>query len=290
MIEYSDISRLDRQRMSELMKDQSKEIDPSLFKNAKKSAYVMNLNIAGFVQYFGIDKCGFLTLTFPDDVTCTREASKRFNSMRTNFLKKYTRAYIGVYERTKRGVIHFHFIVALKDDIRTGFDFEAVKRGIYTTKTCNPAIRTLWKLLREKLQMYGFGRHELVPIKSQDGIARYLAKYIIKGLDGRTPADKGFRFVRQSQDKAQQWRRATHQFAWHSPNAQKWREALCHWVESQKRQIEAAFFNRTGFEIYVDEENYSQIYKILFGAKWCYHSKESIILHYQRHNPERLLT
>ena len=36
MIEYSDISRLDRQRMSELMKDQSKEIDPSLFKKRQK--------------------------------------------------------------------------------------------------------------------------------------------------------------------------------------------------------------------------------------------------------------
>ncbi|MDK4685633.1 hypothetical protein QDY72_10800, partial [Kingella negevensis] len=69
-------------------------------------------NIQSFINYFGMQNCGFLTLTFSDDVKCVYEASKRFNSFRTNFLTKVTLSYIGVYERHKSGRIHFHFVVA----------------------------------------------------------------------------------------------------------------------------------------------------------------------------------
>ncbi|MDE4694551.1 hypothetical protein, partial [Klebsiella pneumoniae] len=46
------------------------------------------------------------------------------------------RAYIRVMEPMKSGRIHYHLLVALDSDIRTGFDFFAVR-----TRTIHPQTR-----------------------------------------------------------------------------------------------------------------------------------------------------
>lgn len=103
--------------------------------SASKPAYSFTANVQAFVDHFGIENCGFLTLTFSEKVDCVHEASRRFNSFRTNFLSKVSKGYIGVYERHKSGVIHFHFVVAflgnIFSEVRGGavvcFDHEEVK-------------------------------------------------------------------------------------------------------------------------------------------------------------------
>ena len=53
----------------------------------RKSTAALEMNVKAFIETFGLDKVGFLTLTFADDVTEPKEAQRRFHSLRTNFLK-----------------------------------------------------------------------------------------------------------------------------------------------------------------------------------------------------------
>ena len=109
----------------------------------KKSAYALQVNVKSFIDYHGIDKVGFLTLTFADDIKDPKEAQRRFNSLRTNFLKQYYQHYIRVVERTKAGRIHFHLLVACKENIRRGLNFRQIAARNY--KSANFAIRSHWE-------------------------------------------------------------------------------------------------------------------------------------------------
>lgn len=260
--------------------------------NAAKSSYKLVENIRAFVAYHGIEKCGFLTLTFPDEVDCVFEASRRFNSLRTGFLSRIMDAYIGVYERHKSGVVHFHFVLALKVNIyaeyRKGrlveFDAEAVKKRNY--RSAPKALRDLWAQMREVLPRYGFGRHHLVPVQSEKGIARYLSKYLSKGILQRKESDKGFRLVRSTSGrKAVMWRKVSGSFAWAS--SVEWRQALASYITEKAniarfrlRLHESAYYEKFRDELrllsQMNAENYGQIMKSLYGSGWCYANRDKI--------------
>ena len=75
-------------------------------------------------------------------------------------------------------------------DIRTGVDFTQFALGRYSSAP--PYLRAVWRELRIKCKAYGFGRHELLPIKSNaDAMAQYIGKYISKHLGSRKDEDKG---------------------------------------------------------------------------------------------------
>ena len=168
----------------------------------KKSSHALELNVKQFIETFGIEKCGFLTLTFADDVQDVKEASRRFHSLRTNFLKKHFENYICVYERMKSGRIHFHLIVNTRQDIRRGLNFRQIQARNYTS--ANKNLCQLWQVLRENMEKYGFGRSELLPVKTNSkGLARYVGKYIAKHIDSRLPEDKGYRLIRTTIGKKQ---------------------------------------------------------------------------------------
>lgn len=99
----------------------------------KKSGYGALLNVGHVCRKFGIERVGFLTLTFADHVVDVREASRRFNSLATDVLRKRYAAYIRVLERQKSKRIHYHLLVVLPDDIRTGCDFDAFANRDYRT-------------------------------------------------------------------------------------------------------------------------------------------------------------
>lgn len=103
----------------------------------KKSAAALEMNVRQFIEVFGIEKVGFLTLTFADDVQDVKEASRRFHSLRTNFLKKHFEHYVCVYERMKSGRIHFHLIVNTREDIRRGLNFQQIQARNYTSANKN---------------------------------------------------------------------------------------------------------------------------------------------------------
>ena len=189
----------------------------------KKSSSALEMNVHQFIETFGLNHVGFLTLTFSDDVQEVKEAQRRFHSLRTNFLKKHFEHYICVYERMKSGRIHFHLIVNTREDIRRGLNFKQIQARNYTS--ANKALRQLWQILRENMDKYGFGRSELLPVKTNSkGLARYVAKYISKHINSRLPEDKGYRLIRTTIDKKSLWKIANSIFVckcWFAPVARE---------------------------------------------------------------------
>jgi hypothetical protein len=117
------------------------------------------------------------------------------NSLLTNQLSKRFPEWLSVVQRHKDGKIHFHFVVVMAEDIRTGFDHRAVARRDYSS--ASPYLRAEWKWLRETLPEFSFGRHELLPVKVADGFGRYVARYVA-GNTKRQACDSGARLVRFS--------------------------------------------------------------------------------------------
>lgn len=163
----------------------------------RRVASALAWNVAHVCEKFGIAQVGFLTLTFADHVTDVREASRRFNSLASNVLKKRYGHYIRVLERQKSGRIHYHLLVVLPDDIRTGADFDAFARRDY--KSANNHLRREWAFWRKTAPLYRFGRTELMPIRSNgDALGQYVGKYIGKHMGQRQEEDKGARLVSYS--------------------------------------------------------------------------------------------
>lgn len=194
-----------------------------------KTAHALRINAETLIQTYGIDSCGFLTLTVGDStpggflqVHDAAEASRRFNSLRSGVLGDLFAAAVVVTERHKSGAIHFHLLVALsqRDDIRSGFDFRGVSLGNYSSVSAK--LKAIWAKLRAVLPGYGFGRAELKPIKKDGGaVACYVAKYLAKNVANRHPGDKGKKLVRYLGFNKEQLK--PNDFEWNTEHAKGWR-------------------------------------------------------------------
>jgi hypothetical protein len=187
--------------------------------NHVKSARALAENCRALVEKYGLERIGFLTLTFYDHVTEHKEAQRRFNSLATHVLRERYADYIKVSERQQSGRWHFHLLVVLGEDIRTGFDFDAYKAAKRAGKlsthrhwtkaygaSASARLREEWRFWREVGKRYAFGRVEMMPIKSTaEGVARYIGKYIGKHMHSRKLEDKGVRLVACSHG-ARVWR------------------------------------------------------------------------------------
>jgi hypothetical protein len=126
-----------------------------------KTAFALRANCEAMVTEFGLNRAGFATFTVGDYFCTTHgkrlpagkkstcglcnekmefvqifdadEASRRMNSLTTNFLKKIFLKGVLVTERHANSAIHFHMLATMRDavDIRTGFDFKAVAARKY---------------------------------------------------------------------------------------------------------------------------------------------------------------
>lgn len=180
----------------------------------------LQLNVAGMIERHGIEHVGFLTLTFRDHVVEPKEAQRRMNSLVTHVLRPRYREVITVLERQKSGRIHYHCLVALVHDIRTGIDFAALANRDY--RSAPEALRREWSFWRSTAKNYGFGRTELLPVRScAQAMGKYVGKYIGKHLEARQRIDKRVRLVRYTGAKV-----ASTRFAWASPGAAEWRAKL----------------------------------------------------------------
>ena len=185
----------------------------------KKAIFALQTNIAAMIGKYGIERIGFLTLTFADDVQCHKEATKRFNSLATNILKNKYESWVRISERQKSGRWHFHLVIACKNDIRRGLKFDELKNRNY--KSANTALREQWAFWRNVAKKYNFGRTELLPVRTDSQrIAAYLAKYLSKSQ--RTTEDKGARLVSYS---SKVLRVCTQSFSWCGGGAKRWRQA-----------------------------------------------------------------
>jgi len=189
--------------------------------NHRKTASLLAWTISALAGKYGLERLGFLTLTFGDDVQDAKESQRRFKSLRSHVLNVEFLAWVRVFERQKRGRIHYHLLVVLSGDIRTGVDFKEFESGRYTS--AGPLLRSQWAFWRDCAPKYGFGRTELLPVKStSEGIARYVGKYISKHIDNRQEIDRGVRLVEISRAA----RVGSTRFAWATAGAWLWRRKL----------------------------------------------------------------
>jgi hypothetical protein len=195
----------------------------------RKTAHAIRHNVETMIAEDGLSSTGFLTLTVGDSgpdgfemVLNSGEASKRVHRLMRRFIGHIFRRGVIVTERHKSGAIHFHLVGSLvgREDIRAGFDFDAVKRGDY--RSASPALRAIWKKLREELPSFGFGRSELLPVRKTGAeVGSYVSKYIEKNIGQRTEDDKGKKLVRYFGWNKRQLK--PNDFGWATPQAAKWR-------------------------------------------------------------------
>jgi hypothetical protein len=226
-------------------------------KGRQKTAFILSESVQKLCRLNGIDRVAFLTLTFADHILDPREAQKRLNSLLTHVVKPRYGEYTGVLERQKSGRIHYHLLVTMPFDCRSFSDFEAFSRHDY--RTASKALRNEWRFWRVTSRKYGFGRTELMPIKStEEAIGRYVGKYISKSISASNESnnadlDKGVRLVRYSNGA----RAGTSHFTFVSKNSEKYRTALRYLVEVINQQM--------GFGITEISE-----LKFFFGPRWQY--------------------
>jgi hypothetical protein len=178
-----------------------------------------------------------------------------------------------VLERHESGAIHFHFVIHVGRDIRSGFNWtlaqlacDAAKRrafhkaGQLWSATAGSAesgdfLRKEWAFWRTARNRYRWlGRCQLVPIRfTGEAIARYTGGYIAKHMQHRRKEDKGVRLVRTG--KGMRW--VNSHIAFTSPKARLFRRKLAAFVAQP--HIQAA-----GVREYGD-------LKRVFGKRWGYH-------------------
>jgi len=226
----------------------------------KKSAAILRWSVEKMAQTYGLETLGFLTLTFREHILCPREAQRRLNSLLTNVIKDRYHSYLGVMERQKSGRIHYHLLIALPVDIRTGFQFDQVAKQNYSS--AGQPLRDEWSFWRKTAPAYGFGRTELLPIKSTvEAIAKYVGKYIAKHMEARNPDDKGVRLVRYARNA----RVGTTRFQFQSTGAAEWRRKLCVFAQIiQERHPELVV------------ASLSDLSKVL-GKRWAYNHRTFIL-------------
>jgi len=226
----------------------------------RKSAFVLKESVAKLAADHGIERLGFLTLTFARYITCPKEAQRRFNSLVSNVIKQRYREYLGVMERQRSGRIHFHLLIVVLADIRTGFNWAEVSQRNYSS--AGPELRQEWTFWRRTAKAYGFGRTELLPVKSNvEAMAKYVGKYIGKHIDTRLPEDRGVRLVRYSAGA----RVGTTRFQFHSDGAAEWRRKVATFAAIVQHHC--------------PDENIAGLADLsrVLGKRWAYHHRGTIL-------------
>jgi len=133
--------------------------------NLKRSARRSYQTVMDKSRLMGIDR--MLTLTFQDNVGDINEANKALKIFLALMRKRFGNFdYLAVPERQKRGAIHYHF---------------GLNKFFHWT-----AVMACWKLAIKKagfVQTGGIFINKTACTGSVNRMARYIAKYILKGVD-----------------------------------------------------------------------------------------------------------
>lgn len=247
----------------------------------RKSEFKVKTEVMALFKQYPLERIGFLTFTFADDVQCHKEATKRLNSLITGVLRERYPMCIRVSERQSSGRWHFHLVVVCKQDIRRGVDFEAIKQRRYKDGA-NTALRAEWAFWRNTAKNYGFGRTELLPVrKTGEALAAYVAKYISKGFAYRQQRDKGARLYSVIGGS----RACSSRFSFFSLKSYLWRQKVAMWAASWSDSLAkvAQSVNKSS----IDALTYDDL-PILFGKRWAWRCRDDIMAYVPVLTPEKL--
>lgn len=242
----------------------------------RKTAHALAANVKHLVETYGLENCGFFTVTFdPADLrkeaekrclTLWQESQRRIHNFARRILKSLFKEYIRVLEFHKNGSPHYHLLVVCQGDISTGFNwdhYEAVRdwsrSGRKGPKPQGNLNRTdLLAEIHHELNWtgpsYGIGWMELTPIRTNaEAVGRYVGGYLQKGMGGKTEEHKGARTVCYSQTFQRLYKG---RFAW-VDGGREWREKLAAWA---------------GRHACGDLSDV----RAIFGPRWAYHHREAI--------------
>lgn len=236
----------------------------------RQTAYALNINSEEFVAHYGIDHCGFLTLTFQDwpyPIPACKKLSKALP-----ILADYFHDWIHTMGLGKNLRLHYHALVASNHNLRQGIDLSkyplllklkednaflpltelerkeerAVIRKALSTNT---ALLQLRREIYPRLKLLGFGHQlDLSPVFSTGtAIARYMEENYLDTVRRRDPFD--FRGIRLTGYKP-----GGHRICW-PPFA---------WLTQRRRRRAVRIVARAlGVTHYADM-------KYTFGPKWGY--------------------
>jgi hypothetical protein len=249
-----------------------------------KKGFSIEKRIQWMAEKYGRDCLGFQTLTVRENLTDGRELNRRFKSLTRHVFLRLYHDWLRVYERQKRGAWHIHVVAALKIDIRTGCDVEAldallkakqagkVSLGAYYSglrRYTSKNLRTIWKEYRRLCGLkefrakreskgkryYKFDASHMLPvISSPKALAAYVGGYIKKGFASRKPEDKGMRLVGCSKEVG---KACSERFTWAKGGGSLWRLKL---------KILAGML---GFKS-------SDDFAGKLGSKWAYHLRPTV--------------
>jgi hypothetical protein len=252
----------------------------------RKKGFSIQDRIQWMVDEYGPEHIGFQTLTVQENLTDRREFNRRFKSLARNVFPRLYEDWLRVYERQKRGAWHVHLVVALKADIRTGTDVEALDRLLKAKKDgkiskaayyasiqrlTSENLRGLWKEYRRLCGLgefkqrrkskgkryYKFDASHLLPvISTPQALAAYVAKYISKGFENRRTEDKGMRLVGCSKRVAHV---CSERFSWADGAGKVWRAKL---------GVLAEMLN------FKSSDDFAKA----LGCRWAYHIRPAIDL------------
>lgn len=191
----------------------------------RKAVVALQLEVLNFVDHYRPERCAFLTICPPADMSL-KAAQVCLNNAGRRLLKELFPAWLTVVEFHGKDRPHFHLLVSTHQDYRTGFNFqhyhqmkeigcrahregraltnaEKQERGFHARNlTSHPGLKALWKQLRKKLPQFGFSKArpaELIPIeKNGIALAFYLTKQFTAPDRLQHNAPKGARLVRYS--------------------------------------------------------------------------------------------
>lgn len=247
----------------------------------RKSEFKVKTEVMALFKQYPLERIGFLTLTFADNVQCHKEATKRLNSLITGVLRQRYPMCIRVSERQKSGRWHFHLVVVCQQDIRRGVDFQAIKERHYKDGA-NPALRAEWAFWRNTAKNYGFGRTELLPVrKTGEALAAYVAKYISKGFAYRQQRDKGARLYSVIGGS----RVCSSRFSFFSLKSYLWRQKVAMWAASWSASL--AKVAQSVNQSPIDALTYDDL-PILFGKRWAWRCRDDIMAYDPVLTPEKL--
>lgn len=189
----------------------------------RKALYCLTENVERFVEQHGKDRVAVMTLTFKGRLTDPSEASKRLNSFMSNFLRERIDSFITVKELHESGSWHYHLLVSFQAPICFGFRWKYAKdrKAVPVFKTATRTLKAFWRDIREAAPKYGFGRSEILPVRTGKGLAKYFSKAILqRALDPER--FKGVRLVSYSRNFV----KSVARFMWHNKFTQDYRRKV----------------------------------------------------------------